>query len=125
ACITAGRRGRARWPSRGAAMSDPQPVALDPVIHEAARLAIVSALNECGSASFNFVLGATGLTRGNLSAHAAKLVAAGYVEESKRVVGRKPLTEYRLTDAGRRAFGRYRAEWTRLTAGPNGRTPAG
>ncbi len=98
-------------------MTEPEPVVLDPMIHEAARLAIVSVLNECGSASFNFVLGTTGLTRGNLSAHAAKLVASGYVEESKRIVERKLLTEYRLTDAGRKAFQRYRAEWERLTSG--------
>ena len=105
-------------------MTEPQPVVLDPLIHEAARLAIVSVLSECGSASFNFVLGTTGLTRGNLSAHAARLVAAGYVEENKRIVGRKLLTEYRLTDAGRKAFDDYRMVWTRLTSGRNGKSPA-
>ncbi len=94
-----------------------EPILLDPMIHETARLAIVSVLSECGSASFNFVLGTTGLTRGNLSAHAAKLVAAGYVSESKRIVDRKLLTEYRLTDSGRKAYDNYRAEWTRLTTG--------
>lgn len=101
-------------------MSDDPSTPLDPLIHEAARLVIVSVLNECGAASFTFVLGATGLTRGNLSAHVAKLVAAGYVEETKQIVDRKMLTEYRLTPAGRKAFAKYRAEWTRLTSGPNG-----
>lgn len=101
-------------------MTEPEPVVLDPVIHEAGRLAIVSVLSECGSASFNFVLGTTGMTRGNLSAHAAKLVAVGYVAESKRIVGRKLLTEYRLTAAGHKAFERYRAEWNRLTSGTTG-----
>jgi len=96
---------------------DNGPIVLDPVIHEAARLAIVAVLNECGEASFNFVLGTTGLTRGNLSAHATKLIAAGYVEERKRIVDRKALTEYRLTDAGRKAFTRYRSDWDRLTSG--------
>ena len=93
------------------------PIVLDPVIHEAARLSIVSVLSECGEASFSFVLGTTGLTRGNLSAHTAKLIAAGYVEEKKRIVGRKALTEYRLTETGRKAFDRYRADWDRLTSG--------
>jgi len=102
-------------------MSGSDPVALDSVIHEAARLAIVSVLNECGSASFTFILGTTGLTRGNLSTHAAKLVAAGYVEEKKQIVDRKLLTEYRLTDVGRKAFSRYRAQWIRLTSGTNKR----
>ena len=101
-------------------MTEPEsPPSLDPLIHEAARLMIVSVLSECGSASFSFVLGATGLTRGNLSAHASKLIAAGYVEEKKRIVDRKPLTEYRLTDAGRTAFHQYRADWLRLTSGKN------
>ncbi|WP_439625004.1 transcriptional regulator [Gemmata sp.] len=97
---------------------------LDPVIHEPARLAIVSVLAACGSATFTFVLGTTGLTRGNLSAHAAKLVAAGYAAESKRVVDRRLLTEYRLTDAVRGAFDRYRAAWARLTSGGGGTNPA-
>ncbi len=102
-------------------MSDVQSIVLDPLIHEAARLVIVSVLNECGAASFNFVLGATGLTRGNLSAHMVRLVSAGYVEENKQIVNRKMLTEYRLTSVGRKAFAKYRVEWTRLTTGSNGR----
>ena len=103
-------------------MSEANPAVLDPLIHEAARLVIVSVLNECGAASFSFVLGATGLTRGNLSAHMARLIAAGYVEEDKQIVERKLRTEYRLTPIGRKAFAKYRAEWTRLTTAPNGRS---
>ena len=95
--------------------SPPSP-ALDPLIHEAARLTIVSVLNECDVADFNFLLGAAALTRGNLSVHMAKLVAAGYVEEAKEFLDRKPHTEYRLTAAGRAAFKRYRKDWRRLTA---------
>ena len=103
-------------------MSQANPTALDPLIHEAARLVIVSVLNECGAASFNFVLGAAGLTRGNLSAHMARLITGGYVEENKQIVERKLLTEYRLTPVGRKAFAKYRIEWTRLTTTPNGRS---
>jgi hypothetical protein len=102
-------------------VSEVNPSILDPLIHEAARLVIVSVLNECGAASFNFVLGATGLTRGNLSAHMARLIAAGYVEENKQIIERKLLTEYCLTPVGRKAFAKYRAEWVRLTTG-NGRS---
>ena len=102
-------------------MSNDQSMVLDPLIHEAARLAIVAVLNECGAASFNFVLGATGLTRGNLSAHMVRLVSAGYVEENKQIVDRKMLTEYRLSSVGRKAFAKYRAEWTKLTTGQTAR----
>jgi DNA-binding transcriptional ArsR family regulator len=90
---------------------------LDPLIHEASRLMIVSVLNECESADFNFLLGATGLTRGNLSAHMAKLVAAGYVEVTKQFVNRNQLTQYRLSPAGRDAYVKYRADWINLTNG--------
>jgi DNA-binding PadR family transcriptional regulator len=78
---------------------------------------IVSVLAECDVADFNFLLGTTSLTRGNLSTHMARLVAAGYVEETKEFVDRKPHSEYRLTAAGRAAFRRYRQAWRRLTDG--------
>jgi len=90
---------------------------LDPLIHEASRLVIVSVLAECDAADFNFLLGTTSLTRGNLSTHMARLVAAGYVRETKEFIDRKPHTEYRLTSAGRAAFKRYVTAWRRLTAG--------
>lgn len=93
------------------------PAPFDPLIHEASRLVIVSVLNECESADFNFLLGTTGLTRGNLSTHMAKLVLAGYVDETKQFVNRKQLTQYRLTPAGRAAYTKYRADWTALTSG--------
>ena len=88
---------------------------LDPLIHEAARLLIVSVLNECDTADFNFLLHSTDLTRGNLSTHMAKLVKACYVEEHKNYVDRKPHTEYRLTRTGQAAFHTYRKAWRRLT----------
>jgi DNA-binding HxlR family transcriptional regulator len=88
---------------------------LDPVIHEAARLQLMAVLNSCAAADFNFILGVTGLTRGNLSAHMAKLCDAGYVREKKEFVGRMPHTEYRVTEAGRSAYKRYLADWKRLT----------
>jgi len=91
---------------------------LDTMIHEAARLAIVSVLSECETADFNVVLSTTGLTRGNLSAHMKRLVDAGYVEERKQFDDRKPHTEYRLTRTGRRAFRAYKKAWRQLTGGP-------
>ncbi len=97
---------------------------LDPLIHEASRLVIVSVLSECESADFNFLLGTTGLTRGNLSTHMAKLVAAGYVEETKQFVNRKQLTQYRLRTVGRDAYTKYRADWINLTNGAGRREEA-
>lgn len=81
---------------------------LDSLIHEAARLKIMAALYECEFADFTFILGITGLTRGNLSVHARKLADAGYMEETKAFVARHPKTTYRLTETGRKAFENYR-----------------
>jgi hypothetical protein len=88
---------------------------LDPLIHEAARLQLVAVLNECELADFNFLLGTTGLTRGNLSTHLSKLTAAKYVSENKTFVGRMPHTDYRLTAAGREAYQNYIDAWKKMT----------
>jgi len=52
-----------------------------------------------------------GLTRGNLSAHIARLERGGYVQVKKSIVGRTPHTQYRLTPKGRKALQEY---WTAL-----------
>ncbi|MEZ4417006.1 MAG: transcriptional regulator [Gemmatimonadota bacterium] len=81
--------------------------ALDPMIHQRTRLAIVSALAAGDELSFNDLKRLTRTTDGNLSVHARKLEEAGYVECRKSFQDRTPLTEYRLSAAGRAAFERY------------------
>lgn len=88
---------------------------LDPLIHEPARLRLMATLQTCVAADFMFLAGVTGLTRGNLSTHMAQLVKAGYVSETKEFVERKPRTEYRVTETGRRAYKTYLEEWSRIT----------
>jgi len=90
---------------------------LDPLIHEGNRLKIMSVLIECEMADFGFLVSATALTRGNLSSHMAKLVEAGYIDEKKDFVERKPHTEYRLTPEGRDAYAKYRKQWRSITGG--------
>jgi DNA-binding MarR family transcriptional regulator len=68
------------------------------------RLAIVAELLGSDWVAFNGLLRATQSTNGNLGAHLAKLVDAGYVLEEKKFVDRKPQTRFRLTKAGRDAF---------------------
>ncbi|MFL5385932.1 MAG: winged helix-turn-helix domain-containing protein [Longimicrobiaceae bacterium] len=80
---------------------------LDRLIHERVRLAIVSALAVNESLAFNELKDMLSLTDGNLSVHARKLEEAGYVQCTKKFEGRVPRTEFRLTDDGRRALGRY------------------
>jgi DNA-binding transcriptional ArsR family regulator len=89
---------------------------LDRWIHEPARLAIVATLAGCESADFLFLLNATGLNKGNLSAQAIKLGDAGYIDIQKEFLGRSPHTVYRLTEKGRKALKQYKSQLRRLMA---------
>ena len=80
---------------------------LDRVIHERARLGIVSALAANPALSFQDLKGLLGLTDGNLAVHSRRLEEAGYIACTKGFAGRVPRTEYRLTAAGRRALSAY------------------
>ncbi len=81
---------------------------VDKLIHEPGRLAVISFLAVVKEADFLFLMNQTGLTRGNLSAHMAKLEKGGYVEVEKAFVEKTPRTTYRLTAEGRRRFEEYR-----------------
>lgn len=83
------------------------PLALDRLIHERVRLAIVSALAVNASLSFNELKQLLGTSDGNLSVHARKLEEAGYIACEKSFHDRIPRTDYRLTAAGRRALEAY------------------
>ncbi len=83
---------------------------LDRVIHEPARLMIVTILASTESADFLYLERETGLTRGNLSAHLSKLEDAGYVKIEKTYKGKLPLTICKLTSEGRKAFSSYRRQ---------------
>ncbi len=91
-----------------------QPGRIDPdrLVHEPNRLAILVVLNAVEEADFLFLMEQTGLTKGNLSSHAAKLEDAGYIEVEKTFVGKIPRTVYRLTASGRDALDRYREHMT-------------
>ena len=80
---------------------------LDRLIHERIRLGIVSALAVNKSVTFNELKKLLQTTDGNISVHARKLEEANYITCTKSFEGRMPKTEYRLTDAGRRALEKY------------------
>ena len=84
---------------------------LDRLVHEPARLAILTALSVCRRADFMYLLRLTGLTRGNLSTHLGKLERGGLVRIQKRFVGRRPNTLVAITGRGRSAVDRH---WQRL-----------
>lgn len=85
--------------------------ALNRLVHEPARLAILTALSACDEADFVFLANITGLTKGNLSSHLSKLEQANLVIIRKTFEGRMPVTYARLTDGGREALNEY---WARL-----------
>ncbi|HKV27184.1 MAG TPA: transcriptional regulator [Candidatus Acidoferrales bacterium] len=80
---------------------------LDRIIHERTRLGIISALAVNATLSFNELKKLVGASDGNLSVHARKLEDAGYIACAKSFAGRLPKTEFRLTNAGRRALEHY------------------
>ena len=90
------------------------PVALDRVIHERVRLAIVSALAGTDALSFNELKATLDITDGNLSVHARKLEEAGLVACEKTFVDRVPHTAFKLTPAGRKALDAYLAHMEAL-----------
>ncbi len=83
---------------------------LDRLIHEPARLLIVTILSAVESADFLFLQRETGLTKGNLSAHLSKLEEAGYVKIQKTFKGKLPLTVCKLTAVGSKAVTQYRQQ---------------
>jgi DNA-binding MarR family transcriptional regulator len=81
---------------------------VDRVIHEPARTMIVAILYNLESADFLYLQREAVLTKGNLSAHLAKLEEAGYVRIEKSFHGKTPMTLCSLTEDGRKAFDLYR-----------------
>ena len=84
---------------------------LDKLVHEPARLALLTALAACRKADFMYLRRLTGLTQGNLSSHLVTLEGGGLVRIEKRFVERRPNTTVALTGAGRRAVERH---WEQL-----------
>jgi DNA-binding MarR family transcriptional regulator len=86
-------------------------LALDRLIHEPSRLAILTILSTTEDADFVFLQRALKLTNGNLSSHLTKLEAGGLIDVEKSFVGKKPHTRVALTAHGRR---RVSTHWEQL-----------
>ena len=86
-------------------------VLLDRLIHEPARLAILTVLSAVEAADFVFLQRTTGLTKGNLSSHLTKLEEAGLVRIEKTFVRKKPNTSVALTRSGRERITKH---WNQL-----------
>ncbi len=84
---------------------------LDRLIHEPARLSILTALSYCERADFLFLQRLTGLSAGNLSVHLSKLEEAGLIKIEKQIVGKRPNTQVAITGEGQKAVKQH---WKKL-----------
>lgn len=77
---------------------------MDELLLSKIRLAVIGQLVNASWITFSELQQSIGATNGNLGAHLAKLVEAGYVKEEKRFEERRPQSRYQLTKAGRTAL---------------------
>jgi DNA-binding MarR family transcriptional regulator len=81
---------------------------LDRVLHEKARLGILTALvTHRDGLSFTDLARLCSLTDGNLSRHLDVLAEEGLVQITKAFANRRPLTTCKLTAVGRKRFREY------------------
>ncbi len=93
-------------------------LALDKMIHERARLMILTHLATSGERETGFteLRDSLGFTPGNLSVQLKTLEEAGYIKTDKRFVDRKPFTGVSLTVTGAAALDSYLVELESLVA---------
>uniref|UniRef100_A0A7V5CTE1 ArsR family transcriptional regulator n=1 Tax=Acidobacterium capsulatum TaxID=33075 RepID=A0A7V5CTE1_9BACT len=97
-------------------MSEANLPEIDRVVHEPARLAILTVLASCAQADFLFLERATGLTRGNLSVQLTRLEEAGFVTITKTIERKRTLTMVSLAARGRAALEEYWESMEQLRA---------
>jgi DNA-binding transcriptional ArsR family regulator len=84
-----------------------QIIETDKIIHEPARIVLLSILNAVEEVDFTFLLNETGLSQGNLSSHLSKLESAGYINIEKTFRKKRPRTIISMVENGKIAFKEY------------------
>ncbi len=87
---------------------------MDELLLSKIRLGAIAELLSSEWITFPTLVRSLGTTNGNLGAHLLKLVDAGYVNEEKTFVDKRPQTRYRLTRRGREAFKKHVGEMQTL-----------
>lgn len=77
------------------------------LVHEPARLAILTVLSSCASADFVFLQNTTGLSKGNLSVQLTNLEQAGLVIIDKQIIDKKTRTTVHLSNHGAAEVNEY------------------
>jgi DNA-binding MarR family transcriptional regulator len=70
------------------------------LVHEPARLAILTVLSSCASADFVFLQRVTQLSKGNLSVQLTNLEQAGLIVVHKKILDKKTCTTVSLSRRG-------------------------
>ena len=100
-----------------------RPLELDKIIHERARLMILTylaGLEGRSLASFQEIKDALDLSSGNLSVQLRNLEQAGDIAIEKRFEDNRPVTEARLTQEGQKALTQYLDEMERIIQAARG-----
>ncbi|MEM2191762.1 MAG: transcriptional regulator [Candidatus Hadarchaeales archaeon] len=76
-------------------------------VHEPPRFAILELLAVCGRTDYTTIKETLGLSDGNLHNHLSKLEREGYIRVRKGFSGRRPKTEYEITEEGLKTLSAY------------------
>ena len=71
------------------------------------RLGLMSILTVNNWVSFKDIKNILDVTDGNLASHIQALEKVSFLEIRKQFIGKKPLTTYKITKIGRKAFGEH------------------
>ena len=82
-------------------------IKLDKILHQKARLGIMSILMVSQEAEFNNLKEKLRLTDGNLSTHLSLLEKEKFIKIKKKFIKKKPKTICQITETGRKAFEEY------------------
>jgi DNA-binding MarR family transcriptional regulator len=96
---------------------------LNGIVHQPARLGVLSILSESEQADFAYLKRALDLTDGNLSRHLEVLAGEGLVHITKGYRGKRPRTWVTITGAGRRALATEIATLQAIIARSGGERP--
>ncbi len=87
---------------------------LDTTVHGPVRLGVMTALCLDGALDYTTLKKRLDVADGSLGMHLGKLEEVGYISGSTVLIGRRPRTTYRLTEAGRAALTGYLEALRRL-----------
>jgi len=77
---------------------------LDKVFESRIRLGVMSILIVNDSVDFNSLKELLNVTDGNLASHTSALEKNKYIKITKKIIGKKTNTTYKISEPGRRAF---------------------